>query len=275
MSDWIRVHAQLVSRPVVARCAEALRIDTFKAIGHLVTFWGAAAEHSQRGHITTVPDVLLERWAGWTGKRGAFAAWVRAEHTDDQGRIREWEEYQGALDVRRERDRERKRREREGVTSGGRPPDSPRDVRVTSGATERNGTERDKTPPADTSREVGESLTMAQRLVIATNHAVTARWGEQTRPMLPGHGPTVQLVSDLTQAGVPVEFACASIVRQVEAKGDGPPRSMGYFRPGILDDWQAEQVRALGEGVTPVAPLAGRSRNGETGFLAAVIRGEA
>lgn len=104
---WIRVHASLADRPVVARLANALRIDPFKAMGHLVTFWGSASRHAANGQIDTVPDSLLEQWAGWRGKRGRFAAWVRTDHMDDQGRVNEWDDYQGTLEQRREKERQR------------------------------------------------------------------------------------------------------------------------------------------------------------------------
>jgi len=279
MSDWIRVHAQLVARPVVARCAEALRIDPYKAVGHLVTFWGAVAEHARGGHVGDVPDALLERWAGWTGKRGAFARWLRADHVDPQGRVNQWDEYQGKLEHRRELERQRIANKREMLRNTSPTVAQPLQD-VATRARERDGTERNEeltTLPAATREDVGQSLTAAQRLVIAANQAIERRWGEQVRPLLPGHGPTVQLVADLTQAGVPIEFACASITRQVEGKGDGPPRSMGYFRPGLLEDWQAAETRALAADTPAVAPLTAVTRPArrETGFLAAVIRGEA
>lgn len=128
-------------------------------------------------------------------------------------------------------------------------------------------TETETTLPPTRANGTGvrETLTAPQRLVIAANQAIEARWGEQTRPLLPGHGATVLLAEDVAQAGVPVEFAESSIVRQIETKTDGPPRSMAYFRPGILEDWQARQVRALGATADPVPALA--RRNGPVSFL--------
>ena len=142
---WIRVHAHLVEKPVVCRMAQALRIDPFKATGHLVTFWGSVAQHGKNGSLKDLPDSLLERWAGWTGKRGAFAAWVRAEHTDDEGRINEWDTYQGTLEQRREKERERLRNKRRSVAPTDAQPlrDGPQSVATH--ARERNGTEQRST----------------------------------------------------------------------------------------------------------------------------------
>lgn len=110
---WIRVHARLVDKPVVARCAESLRIDPYKAMGHLVALWGGVSMNVVGGHVQDVPDSLLERWAGWNGKRGAFANWVREQHLDDEGRINEWDEYAGALEARRAKERQRLHDKRE------------------------------------------------------------------------------------------------------------------------------------------------------------------
>jgi hypothetical protein len=109
---WIRVHANLMDKPVVYRLAQALRLDPVKAGGHLVAFWGKVAQHAQNGHVASLPDVQLEEWAKWNGKRGAFATWLRGAHLDNDGRVREWDEYAGALELRREKERTRIRQKR-------------------------------------------------------------------------------------------------------------------------------------------------------------------
>lgn len=152
---WIRVHARLVERPLVARMAEDLKVPCMLVVGHLATFWGAAAEHADNGTIADVPDALLERWAQWGGKRGAWANAVRRHHMDEGGRIKEWDEYQGPLEERRARDRERLKQWRErqrNAPETTNPPvrnaDETNVKRVTkrgrNRVTERNGTERNK-----------------------------------------------------------------------------------------------------------------------------------
>ena len=110
---WIRVHARLPEKRVVARCAETLRIDHYKAMGHIVAFWGGVSLNVTGGMVGDVPDALLERWAGWSGKRGAFAQWVREQHLDDEGRVNEWLDYAGALESRRAKERQRLHDKRE------------------------------------------------------------------------------------------------------------------------------------------------------------------
>lgn len=104
---WIRVHARLRDKPVVIRLAAALKIDQHKAMGHLVDFWGGVSLHAKEGLVGDEEDAVLERWAGWTGKRGAFAAWIRENHLDEEGRVNAWMEYAGALEVRRAKERDR------------------------------------------------------------------------------------------------------------------------------------------------------------------------
>lgn len=149
MADpWIRVHAQLVHKPVVARLSVALRVDPFKAMGHLITFWSNVAAHAKNGQAGDVPDMLLEQWAGWTGKRGLFAKWLRDTHLDADGRVNEWDEYAGALEIRREKERVRLAEKRATVRSVLRnsgPTDAQQTQDVATRARERNGTVRDGT----------------------------------------------------------------------------------------------------------------------------------
>lgn len=79
-------------------------------------------------------------------------------------------------------------------------------------------------------------------LAICANKAVTERWGEQPNPFTTGGAAA--LYQSLNAAGVPPEVARLSLYRQCrESVADRPPRAINYFRPGILDDWEAEQAR--------------------------------
>lgn len=144
---WIKVHAKLIDRPVVTRLADATRISRHEAVGVLVTFWSAVAEHATGGVVAPYSDTQLEAWARWPRKRGAFAEWVRACHLDDDGRVREWSEYQERLELERERNRayqaEWRQRQRERLLrkANGEPNTKPH-VSLTSNATVRYGTER-------------------------------------------------------------------------------------------------------------------------------------
>src|SRR5262245_25963210 len=112
---WIRVHANIAHKPVVSRCAEALHVSRHEAIGLLVEFWGSVSQHSTNGDVSTFSDGQLEDWAGWHRRRGAFAAFVRSSHIDPDGRVKEWDDYAGKLELRRATERSRLREKRERV----------------------------------------------------------------------------------------------------------------------------------------------------------------
>jgi hypothetical protein len=109
---WIRVHASLIDKPVIARAVRVLTITEHAAVGLLVTFWGAASRHVVGGVAGPATDAQLEGWARWRGKRGKFAAFIRQYHLDTEGRVNEWDDYAGALEMRREKERVRLRNKR-------------------------------------------------------------------------------------------------------------------------------------------------------------------
>lgn len=106
---WIRVHANLHSKPVVFRAMTALGVLRAEAVGLLVSFWGQASQHAPNGQVGDYPDAQLEAWAGWERKRGRFAEFIRSVHLDAEGRVNEWDEYAGALEEQRRQARERMR----------------------------------------------------------------------------------------------------------------------------------------------------------------------
>lgn len=179
---WIRVHANLISRPVVGRAMEVLRLSRYEAIGCLVCFWGSVSQHVPGGFVASFSDTQLEAWAGWTKKRGKFAAFIRAHHLDAEGRVNEWDEYAGALETVRAKDRARQQKYRDSrrdvtgdvrVTSA----DAPRDVPVTSRDTIRYDTKRYETSSTraydNTAREALETpdvneVDVAIRLQLST-----------------------------------------------------------------------------------------------------------
>jgi hypothetical protein len=129
----IFVHAQLGSKPVVFRAMEELRLRQAEAVGYLVMLWGGCALHQEDGCIAHCSDEQIEAWANWRGRRGWFAAFIRAHHVDESGVLNEWPDWAGKLSVQRAKDRERQRRKR--AEQGPKPTpvpglstDGPRDV---------------------------------------------------------------------------------------------------------------------------------------------------
>lgn len=255
---WIRVHANLRDKPVVWRAVEALGISQAEAVGLLVGFWGAASQHVTNGAVGEIPDAQIEAWAGWSRKKGKFAAWLRAAHLDRDGRVNEWDEYAGHLEEQRRQARDRKRRSRAGHA----------DNAVTSSPTTTTTTTKrnDVTAMIVVDEEAAVAKTLgvtdpeltALFLAVCANTAVTERWGAQANPFT--LASAVSLEQDLRAAAVEPAIARASLYRQCRESGQSrPPRSINYFRPGILAEWEAEQTRravaASGES-PPSAPSA-------------------
>lgn len=181
---WIRVHANLASKPVIGRAVQALRVSENEAIGLMVRFWGSVSQHVVNGAVQEVTDRQIENWAGWTRKRGSFAAFIRSAHLDTEGRVNEWDDYHGKLEARRAKDRCKKQEIRK--KSGGHPADSPQDIRTDSVPTRavRDETIRTTTallpppPPWQPILEarIAERLTEPGRLALA---AMLQRYGDK------------------------------------------------------------------------------------------------
>lgn len=174
---WIRVEAHEVDSVRVAQLAEALGIDPVMALGHLVALAGQVAEQTPDGHIATVPNVTIERWARWSGRRGEFARAVREILQDGAGFLDDWNESMGKLVERRAKDRQRKAGSKESPGKDhGNSTENPRNGRGDSSATERDGTERTTPPNPPTAGGRGEALELLAKLD-GLREAVTAPHG--------------------------------------------------------------------------------------------------
>lgn len=162
---WIRVHGGLYNRPVVDRLCQATGINEHEAVGVLVTFWSGVAAHATNGRIDNVSNSQLEKWANWSTsprRRGLFAAWVREQHQDAEGRVPEWDDYAGALELRREKERvrlsERRQRLRDATQNVAQQTQD-----VATRARERDGTVRDGTERDSKSTDKSPSLPRARK----------------------------------------------------------------------------------------------------------------
>lgn len=123
---WIRVSANLSRRKVTWRLTESClaqfpvpagaprSLMQKAAMGFLQELWGNIAEHTVDGVIAHLPDAQLEQWAGWDGEPGVFARWLRESHIDaETGCVREWNDFAGALQSKRQNDAQRQREKRD------------------------------------------------------------------------------------------------------------------------------------------------------------------
>lgn len=162
MNDpWFRMHANIGSKRVVWRLMNATGVSKTRAVGALAMFWGAVSLYCPQGNVADVPDPQLEEWAAWDGKRGAFASFVREQHSTG-GVINDYQEYCGALEVYRKkvRDRVTKHRNNQNVTVTSALHDTPGNATVTV----------TKALPSSTGQDVRS--TKKQKLTVAKNATV-------------------------------------------------------------------------------------------------------
>lgn len=109
----------------------------------------------------------------------------------------------------------------------------------------------------------------ALALTSTANAAITARWGEQTTPLV--YGLSTQLAADAILAGIALVVAEKAIrVACERSKQQRPPRSIEYFRERIWEAAQVEQSRAYAAGRT--APAGDQPRGGPPTSLANTLR---
>lgn len=105
--NWIRVATTMKGDTSVHQLAHQLtKGDVPKIIGHLQCLLSELPAHARDGDLRAIPDSLLEQWAMWSGKRGAFADAFRTVMCADRAVVRAWDKHNGA--AIREADRNRK-----------------------------------------------------------------------------------------------------------------------------------------------------------------------
>lgn len=107
--EWTRTPTDWANDPRVHAIADALNVDAIQVVGHLYCIWSKLPEFARDGVLASVAPSLLEQWAVWRGKRGAFAVAFHVHMLDATQRWVLWEELNGA--VLREKDADRRRQE--------------------------------------------------------------------------------------------------------------------------------------------------------------------
>jgi hypothetical protein len=102
---------------------------------------------------------------------------------------------------------------------------------------------------------VDEPTLTALWLTIWANGAITERWGEQPAPLT--QSGAVELADELRALGAGWRVVRDSIYGQCRRmKALRPPRSVNYFRPGVIEDLEREASRlALAESGPQSPPL--------------------
>lgn len=108
--NWIRVAVGIGDDPDVHTLAHHLDISPAEAVGLIVLVLVKFPEHAPHGNLKDVPDTLVERWAGWGGTRGQFAALLRAIFLNPDGVWEAWDKHNGRPLKEAEASRERARK---------------------------------------------------------------------------------------------------------------------------------------------------------------------
>lgn len=222
---WIRVSANLSRRKVTWRLTESClamfpvpagaprSLMQKAAMGFLQELWGNIAEHTIDGVIAHLPDAQLEQWAGWDGEPGVFAKWLRASHIDaDTGCVREWNDFAGALQSKRQNDAQRQRDKRERDKAARSALEAGRVQQTELGVQKSDGAPRGAGPPARVETASPYRLTLtaddvtdiAREMTIALNKGMNenARMNGMYNPVHAGRGDSLEFVTYLASEGV-------------------------------------------------------------------------
>ena len=163
-SAYIPLHGDVFNNRKTIEAANSLTNGSVeRVVGHLARLWTWAIERNDDGDLSHLTDQMIADAAGWRGRPSRFVEGItRAGFLEPDRRIHDWDDFAGRLVDKRAHDRNRKRREREEAktsgtyppSSGGRPKDSPRDVRTQPTGPNRNGTERNEDADANESGQV-------------------------------------------------------------------------------------------------------------------------
>lgn len=94
--NWIRIATGIKNDPRLARMADALGVDVSTVVGLVVSTLCELPEHARDGDVSGIPNLALERWAGWSGERETYAFVFRSQMCDDAGVVCGWEKHNGA-----------------------------------------------------------------------------------------------------------------------------------------------------------------------------------
>lgn len=282
---WIAVDADLgendkvraLSRLLFTSPAVPAWIAVLATEGLLANLWGKFARYQEDGRADRRDDEQIEEWAKWKGKAGQFASAFRAEMTT-AGRITDWDEWQTPLIEYRRKERERyhRRKHARGAPTGANaepPPESPPEPPPPDIDTDTDLDLRQE--PSVSSLSAG-ARDFALALIVATNRGMQDHplIGERGMPIHHGHGASLEAAERIQEAGIDLLWAeswCYTDAKRYKPTARSPQiRSLGYFLPKILNDWDSEMARqaAAAGGAPPELAAPNGKPAGADPFLA-------
>ena len=111
--DWIKMRTDLRTHPKVVRISSALKADTLKTIGGLLSVWCLFDTHSHDGQLEGYTTDLVDELIGWPGFAGQMKAvgWIEIASQDgvQSLAIPRFDVHNGASAKRRAMEADRKR----------------------------------------------------------------------------------------------------------------------------------------------------------------------
>ncbi len=110
--NWIRIDVGIPDDERIDELANALGRDTATAVGLVVCVLVKLPKHARDGNIGKISPLMLEKWAGWRGKRGRFSEAFRELFCTSEGVVRTWEKHNGSAIRENDADRLRQQEKR-------------------------------------------------------------------------------------------------------------------------------------------------------------------
>ena len=108
--DWIKMRADLFTHPKVVRMASALKADTLRTVGGLMSAWCLFDAHSEDGRLDGYTPEVLDAHLRWNGFSGAMMDVGWLEFTPENGLVLpRFDTHNGQSAKRRAQDADRKR----------------------------------------------------------------------------------------------------------------------------------------------------------------------
>lgn len=116
--DWIKMRADLFTHPKVVRIASALKADTLRTVGGLMSVWCLFDAHSEDGHLDGYTPEVLDAHLRWDGFSEAMMAVDWLLYHDAEGlALPRFDTHNGQSAKRRAQDADRKREGRKASAS--------------------------------------------------------------------------------------------------------------------------------------------------------------
>lgn len=111
--DWIKMRADLFTHPKVVRIASALKADTLRTVGGLMSVWCLFDAHSEDGRLEGYSPEVLDAHLRWDGFAASMVAVGWLEHDPSLGlALPRFDTHNGQSAKRRAQDTNRKKESR-------------------------------------------------------------------------------------------------------------------------------------------------------------------